>query len=97
MSEPLMSDAGEAVKTAQVNTSVVGRLKYLDGWRAVAVGIVILSHVTGLRPELSAWNFYLPSGQVGVGIFFFISGLVVTRSALGGRASRRARPYVSGA
>ena len=79
----MSSSLGEPIKTGEANTGAIGRVKYLDGWRAIAVAIVILSHVTGLRPELSAWNFYLPSGQVGVGIFFFISGLVVSRSALG--------------
>jgi peptidoglycan/LPS O-acetylase OafA/YrhL len=61
------------------------RLDYLDGWRAIAVALVILSHVTGFRAEplfLKALARWLPMGQVGVLIFFFISGFVISRSAL---------------
>jgi peptidoglycan/LPS O-acetylase OafA/YrhL len=62
------------------------RLAYLDGWRTLAVAIVITSHVTGFRhdplllKEIARW---LPVGEVGVLIFFFISGYVISRSALG--------------
>ena len=45
----------------------------IDGLRAIAVGLVILYH---LRPEA------LPSGYIGVDIFFVISGYVVANSAL---------------
>jgi peptidoglycan/LPS O-acetylase OafA/YrhL len=61
------------------------RLAYLDGWRAVAVGIVILSHVSGFRdgpPLLKELARWLPVGQIGVLIFFFISGYVISRAAL---------------
>ncbi len=61
------------------------RLLYLDGWRAIAVLVVITSHLTGFRhdplwlKEMARW---LPVGQIGVLIFFFISGFVISRSAL---------------
>jgi peptidoglycan/LPS O-acetylase OafA/YrhL len=62
------------------------RLAFLDGWRAIAVFVVILSHVSGFRAEplwlhrdIARW---LPVGQIGVLIFFFISGFVISRSAL---------------
>jgi peptidoglycan/LPS O-acetylase OafA/YrhL len=61
------------------------RLLYLDGWRAIAVLVVITSHLTGFRhdplwlKEIARW---LPAGQIGVLIFFFISGFVISRSAL---------------
>jgi len=62
------------------------RLAYLDGWRTLAVTIVIASHVTGFRHDpllLKALARWLPVGEVGVMIFFFISGYVISRSALG--------------
>jgi len=61
------------------------RITFLDGWRAIAVLVVILSHVTGFRAgplwlkDIARW---LPVGQLGVLIFFFISGFVISRSAL---------------
>ena len=66
--------------------SAPSRLLYLDGWRAIAVLVVIASHLTGFRhdplwlKEIARW---LPAGQIGVLIFFFISGFVISRSALG--------------
>ena len=66
--------------------SVTGeRLAFLDGWRAIAVLVVILSHVSGFRAEplwLKETARWLPVGQIGVLIFFFISGYVISRSAL---------------
>ena len=62
------------------------RLAYLDGWRTIAVTIVIVSHVTGFRQHpllLKTLARWLPLGEVGVLIFFFISGYVISRSALG--------------
>lgn len=53
-----------------------GRLKEVDGLRAVAVGAVIAFHF------LPA---YFPGGALGVDIFFVISGLVITRSLLADR------------
>ena len=74
------TDPGAATRVAPP------RLAYLDGWRAVAVGIVILSHVSGFRagpPLLKEIARWLPVGQIGVLIFFFISGYVISRAALG--------------
>ena len=74
------TDPGAATRVAPP------RLAYLDGWRAVAVGIVILSHVSGFRagpPLLKELARWLPVGQIGVLIFFFISGYVISRAALG--------------
>jgi peptidoglycan/LPS O-acetylase OafA/YrhL len=61
------------------------RLGFLDGWRTIAVLVVITSHVTGFRQEpllLKQIARWLPVGEIGVLIFFFISGFVISRSAL---------------
>jgi peptidoglycan/LPS O-acetylase OafA/YrhL len=73
------------------------RLAYLDGWRTLAVAIVIASHVIGFRHDplwLKEIGRWLPMGEVGVLIFFFISGYVISRSALGeiGRTGRFSIP-----
>ena len=44
-------------------------LPALDGLRAVAVGVVMLYHFTG--------NPWIP-GDLGVGLFFVISGFLIT-------------------
>lgn len=54
-----------------------GRIDWLDGWRAVAVSLVIASHVG----QHYHWTYGIP-GKLGVFIFFFISGYIVTRLLL---------------
>jgi len=62
-----------------------GRLAFLDGWRAIAVFVVIQSHLIGFRHD-PAWlkllGRWMPAGEIGVLIFFFISGYVISRGAL---------------
>ncbi|WP_078490689.1 acyltransferase family protein [Streptomyces scopuliridis] len=50
-----------------------GRVRGVDGLRALAVGVVIVYH---LEPGL------LPGGALGVDVFFTISGFVITRLLL---------------
>ena len=57
----------------------------IDGLRAVAVVAVIASHL----PEK-----FLPSGFLGVDVFFAISGFVVTASLLGQRRTELSQLYV---
>jgi len=62
-----------------------GRLAFLDGWRAIAVFVVIQSHLIGFRHDpvwLKMLGRWMPAGQIGVLIFFFISGFVISRGAL---------------
>lgn len=54
-----------------------GRIDWLDGWRAIAVLLVIASHIG----QHYHWNYPIP-GKLGVFIFFFISGYIVTRLLL---------------
>lgn len=53
---------------------VSSRIDYLDGWRAIAVGLVIAAHT------LSVYGIkVLAVGTVGVYLFFGISGYIITR------------------
>jgi peptidoglycan/LPS O-acetylase OafA/YrhL len=54
-----------------------GRIDYLDGWRAVAVGLVVAAHT------LSVYGIKILSvGTLGVYLFFGISGYIITRLLL---------------
>lgn len=46
----------------------------LDGWRAIAVSLVLIGHI-------STGYLYIPAG-LGVTIFFFLSGFLITRLLL---------------
>jgi peptidoglycan/LPS O-acetylase OafA/YrhL len=60
-------------------SSLSQRLPSLDGWRAVAIAIVVLSHFEAARgfPAPAWWSRVFP-GTVGVRVFFVISGLLIT-------------------
>lgn len=53
------------------------RSGYIDTWRFVAVSIVICAHLISFKE-----SFILINGNTGVFIFFFISGFVVSKTAL---------------
>ena len=54
-----------------------GRIEYLDGWRAVAVALVVMAHT------LSVYGInILTFGTLGVFLFFGISGYIITRLLL---------------
>src|SRR3954467_5480457 len=72
------------------------RLPSLDGWRAVAIALVVLSHFEAARgfPAPSWWSLAF-QGNLGVRMFFVISGLLITYLLLieadrSGRVSLRA-------
>jgi peptidoglycan/LPS O-acetylase OafA/YrhL len=62
-----------------------GRIRELDGWRAVSVALVIVHHLFTYRfprilegmPALLTWSADI--GPLGVRIFFVISGFVICR------------------
>jgi len=64
-----------------------GRIAYLDGWRVAALALVLLDHV-GMNRQIG--RFYAEHGlgvlgeygEVGVFVFFFISGHVVSLTSL---------------
>jgi peptidoglycan/LPS O-acetylase OafA/YrhL len=69
------------------------RLTYIDTWRVIAVILVIISHLAGNISPLgnskieelinqSSLNFLGYYAEVGVFIFFFISGFVVSKTCL---------------
>ena len=72
-----------AVDSESFPALVGGRIPSLDGLRAVAILIVITSHLTGglyNLPFLGAGNFQMNfvTGTLGVRIFFVISGFLIT-------------------
>src|SRR5712671_3180142 len=55
------------------------RLPSLDGWRAVAISVVLLDHVNYTRGAVvPAWWKQAFQGNLGVRVFFVISGLLIT-------------------
>ena len=62
------------------------RIAFLDGWRVVAIALVVLDHIS-LNPRIGEFyaahslGFLADYGEVGVFIFFFISGYVVSLTA----------------
>lgn len=63
----------------------MSRVPYIDSWRFVAVALVVLAHHhyqssdTSVPAPATAYFYW---GQVGVYIFFFLSGFVVSRACL---------------
>src|SRR5271163_3429525 len=60
------------------------RIPTLDGWRAVAVGAVLIHHVArGLFLREADYDFDITRyGAFGVDIFFGLSGLLITKLLL---------------
>jgi peptidoglycan/LPS O-acetylase OafA/YrhL len=56
------------------------RIPSLDGMRALSIGLVLLAHVRGTRysPELTWIETFGDIGNLGVRIFFVISGFLIT-------------------
>ena len=73
------------------------RIPSLDGWRALSIAIVMLSHfefATGFPSELAhSWG-RLFQGDLGVRIFFVISGFLITYLLLL-EAERDGRPSLT--
>lgn len=60
----------------------MNRIKSIDGWRAIAIIMVLLGHAYETIPAWLSQNrllHYLGNGQLGVRIFFVISGYLITK------------------
>jgi len=57
-----------------------GWLPSIDGIRAVAVGLVLLAHLTGTRGFSPTYGYQTlgPLGNLGVRVFFVLSGFLIT-------------------
>ncbi len=84
-----------ASKNARANVSDPRRFLFLDGLRGVAALMVVVFHLYGnLRPAVQAWfppllSTVCLSGNLGVDIFFVISGFVIAHSVRNGERSWR--------
>jgi peptidoglycan/LPS O-acetylase OafA/YrhL len=67
-----------------------GRIPSLDGLRAVSIGLVLLAHLVGTRsfPLGVGSTHVLALGELGVHVFFVISGFLITRLLLDELGSR---------
>ena len=59
----------------------MNRIRSLDGLRAISIGLVLLTHLAGTRGffSMSAVAHFGDLGNLGVRVFFVISGFVITR------------------
>lgn len=76
MNEPSNAHGVFDVSVKSLNVHSPSRRGYIDSWRCVAVSVVIVTHLFEVR-HLGD----LP-GNIGVYIFFFISGFVVSKTCL---------------
>lgn len=61
----------------------MNRIPTLDGWRGIAIALVLFDHVQSalLRGYLRPWT---ETGQHGVTIFFVLSGFLITTKLMEG-------------
>ena len=91
-----MSDSNDS--TPMQETASSGYIPTLDGWRAVAISLVLADHALNnlatSTQDLVRWKVPPALGQHGVGLFFALSGFLITsrlldENALRGRISLR--------
>jgi peptidoglycan/LPS O-acetylase OafA/YrhL len=80
---------GGALESAQSSWPLSGHIPTLDGWRAIAIGGVMVAHVgQSALAEGAVWPhprlayFLHMGGTNGVDVFFAISGLLITARLL---------------
>jgi peptidoglycan/LPS O-acetylase OafA/YrhL len=71
--------ARQSSATAPRVPRIDGRIPALDGLRALSIGLVLLAHLSGTRgfPDIGALG-RLELGNLGVRVFFVISGFLIT-------------------
>ncbi|MDB5697515.1 MAG: acyltransferase, partial [Alphaproteobacteria bacterium] len=57
-----------------------GRLKVLDGWRALSILLVLAGHLFPMGPK--SWRLNEPVAAAGMAIFFTLSGFLITHFLL---------------
>lgn len=85
-STPLASPLFFSAEAVEQKNVALGRLASLDGWRAVSILMVLVSHnhfAAGFPEHLEKPLHYLFDGHLGVRFFFVISGLLITWLMLG--------------
>jgi peptidoglycan/LPS O-acetylase OafA/YrhL len=63
-----------------MNAGKHGRLDVLDGWRGISILLVLATHLLPLGPK--SWQLNSTAGQMGMAIFFTLSGFLITRYLL---------------
>lgn len=73
-----MAADGEApsAEVARPAAPKAARFFVLDGWRAISILLVLASHMLPLGPERFEMN--VASGQMGMALFFTLSGFLIT-------------------
>jgi peptidoglycan/LPS O-acetylase OafA/YrhL len=73
-----------ASKLDKIRSLHGGRIPSLDGLRAISIGLVVLAHLVGTRsfPLTLTSGYLLALGELGVHVFFVISGFLITRLLL---------------
>ncbi len=75
-----------------VETTAGDRIPTLDGWRGIAIALVLVDHIQYAVLHRYAWS-WTQTGQHGVTIFFVLSGFLITSKLLQGPIDLR-RFYV---
>ena len=92
----MIADATDLAPPRHADDRPHERHKAIDGWRAVAAGAVVVSHALTFRfadPHPGLGTYYLrlfcgPAAELGVQLFFVISGYIITSLLLREQAQR---------
>ena len=63
-------ETGQPMALTALNHSANEHVNYLDGWRGLAIALVLEGHFSGLIP--------LETGRLGVDVFFCLSGYLMS-------------------
>lgn len=92
----MIADAVDLAPPRHADDRPHERHKAIDGWRAVAAGAVVVSHALTFRfadPHPGLGTYYLrlfcgPAAELGVQLFFVISGYIITSLLMREQAQR---------